>query len=223
MTTLSTRAGAAPYTRLFLNVYDLWVVKISNSVGWRCNRKHFVDLYRQYIGHRHLEVGPGSGWALANIDLPADIDLTLLDLNANSLTHTASRLDVAVTRIQHDVLVPLDTRVDTFDSVSINYVLHCLPGDWSTKAAALTNLARMLKPEGVLFGSTVIGVDQSFTVLGAALMFAYNKIGAFDNRRDDVPGLRRLLSDGFEHVEVTMVGNVAIFVARRPRTTTSTQ
>lgn len=223
MTTLSTRAGAAPYTRLFLNVYDLWVVKFSNSFGWRCNRDHFVDLYRQYIGHRHLEVGPGSGWALANIDLPADIDLTLLDLNANSLTHTASRLDVAVTRIQHDVLVPLDTRVDTFDSVSINYVLHCLPGDWSTKAVALTNLARMLKPEGVLFGSTVIGVDQSFTVLGGALMFAYNKIGAFDNRRDDVPGLRRLLSDGFEHVEVTMVGNVAIFVARRPRTTTSTQ
>ena len=223
MTTLSTRAGAAPYSRLFLNVYDLWVVKISNSFGWRCNRKHFDDFYRQYIGHRHLEVGPGSGWALANIDLPADIDLTLLDLNANSLTHTASRLDVAVTRIQHDVLAPLHTRVDTFDSVSINYVLHCLPGDWSTKAAALTNLARMLKPEGVLFGSTVIGVDQSFTVLGAALMFAYNKIGAFDNRRDDVPGLRRLLSDGFEHVEVTMVGNVAIFVARRPRTTTSTQ
>ncbi|MBY4130336.1 class I SAM-dependent methyltransferase [Rhodococcus fascians] len=219
MTTLSTRAGAAPYSRLFLNVYDPWVVKISNSVGWRCNRRHFVDLYRQHIGHRHLEVGPGSGWALANIDLPADIDLTLLDLNANSLTHTASRLDVAVTRIQHDVLAPLDTSVDTFDSVSINYVLHCLPGDWSTKAAALTNLRRMLKPEGVLFGSTVIGVDQSFTVLGAALMFTYNKIGAFDNRRDDVPGLRRLLSDGFEQVEVTMVGNVAIFVARRPRTT----
>ncbi|MFI8565982.1 methyltransferase [Rhodococcus sp. NPDC078407] len=219
MTMLSTRAGAAPYTRLLLTVYDLWVIRISNSFAWRCNSAHFVDLYRQHIGRRHLEVGPGSGWALANIDLPTEFDLTLLDLNANSLNHTASRLGVTVTQIKHDVLVPLDERTDTFDSVSINYVLHCLPGDWSTKAAALTNLARTLKPEGVLFGSTVIGIDHSFNMLGKALMFAYNKIGAFDNRRDDLPGLRRLLSDRFEQVEVTMVGNVAIFVGRRPRTT----
>ncbi|MDV6261795.1 class I SAM-dependent methyltransferase [Rhodococcoides yunnanense] len=218
MATLSTRAGAAPYSTLFLRVYDLWVIRLSNSYGWRCNRNYFVDLYRQNIGHRHLEVGPGSGWALANIDLPTDIELTLLDLNANSLAHTASRLNVAVRQIQHDVLVPLDEGVEKFDSVSINYVLHCLPGDWSTKGAALTNLAGMLKPEGVLFGSTVIGVDQRFTVLGTALMFAYNKIGAFGNRRDDLPGLRRLLSEIFEQVEVTMVGNVAIFVARGPRT-----
>ncbi|OZC44514.1 hypothetical protein CH294_21745 [Rhodococcus sp. 14-2483-1-1] len=218
MTTLSTRAGAAPYTKLVLRLYDLWVIRLSNSFGWRCNRAHFVDLYRRHIGHRHLEVGPGSGWALANIDLPTDIDLTLLDLNANSLDHTASRLDVPLTLIEHDVLVPLDKSIEKFDSVSINYVLHCLPGDWSTKAAALTNLAEKLTPEGVLFGSTVIGADQSFTVLGKALMFAYNQTGVFGNRQDDLPGLRRSLSETFEQVEVTMVGNVAIFVARQPRT-----
>ncbi|WP_032377923.1 class I SAM-dependent methyltransferase [Rhodococcoides fascians] len=218
MTSLSTRAGAAPYTKLVLRLYDLWVIRLSNSFGWRCNRAHFVDLYRRHIGHRHLEVGPGSGWALANIDLPADIDLILLDLNANSLEHTASRLDVALTLIEHDVLVPLDESIEKFDSVSINYVLHCLPGDWSTKAVALTNLAETLTPEGVLFGSTVIGVDQRFTALGKALMFAYNQTGVFENRQDDLPGLRRSLSEIFEQVEVTMVGNVAIFVARRPRT-----
>ncbi|QII06231.1 class I SAM-dependent methyltransferase [Rhodococcoides fascians A25f] len=218
MTSLSTRAGAAPYTKLVLRLYDLWVIRLSNSFGWRCNRAHFVDLYRRHIGHRHLEVGPGSGWALANIDLPADIDLTLLDLNANSLEHTASRLDVALTLIEHDVLVPLDESIEKFDSVSINYVLHCLPGDWSTKAVALTNLAETLTPEGVLFGSTVIGVDQRFTALGKALMFAYNQTGVFENRQDDLPGLRRSLSEIFEQAEVTMVGNVAIFVARRPRT-----
>ncbi|OZD10293.1 hypothetical protein CH275_01020 [Rhodococcus sp. 06-235-1A] len=217
MSTLSTRAGAAPYTKLVLRVYDLWVVLISNNYGWRCNRAHFSDLYRQHIGHRHLEVGPGSGWALANIDLPADIELTLLDLNANSLDHTASRLNLSLTLIEHDVLLPLNASVDKFDSVAINYVLHCLPGEWSTKATALTNLARTLTPEGVLFGSTVIGVDQNFSVLGKVLMFAYNKFGVFGNRRDDLPGLRRVLSERFEHVEVTMVGNVALFVARRPR------
>lgn len=218
MTTLSTRAGAAPYTKLVLRLYDLWVIRFSNTYGWRCNRDHFVDLYRRHVGHRHLEVGPGSGWALANIDLPTDIDLTLLDLNANSLDHTASRLDVPVRLMEHDVLTPLDANIEKFDSVSINYVLHCLPGDWSTKAAALTNLAQTLTPEGVLFGSTVIGVDQNFNVLGKALMLAYNNTGVFGNRQDDTPGLRRLLSEIFEQVEVTMVGNVAIFVAGRRRT-----
>ncbi|MCJ0893934.1 class I SAM-dependent methyltransferase [Rhodococcus sp. ARC_M5] len=216
MTAPSTRPGAAPYSKLFLAIYDLWVIRLSNDYGWRCNRKHFVDLYREHIGRRHLEVGPGSGWVLANIDLPSDIDLTLVDLNANSLEHTASRLDVSPTLIEHDVMLPLPENVDTFDSASINYVLHCLPGDWSTKSRALTNLADVLTPDGVLFGSTVIGVDQKYTTLGAALMFAYNRIGAFGNRCDDLPGLRQLLSERFEHVDVTMVGNVALIVAKNP-------
>ena len=216
MTAPSTRPGAAPYSKLFLAVYDLWVIRLSNDYGWRCNRRHFVDMYREHIGRRHLEVGPGSGWILANIDLPTDIDLTLVDLNANSLEHTTSRLHVSPTLIAADVMQPLPENVGTFDSVSINYVLHCLPGDWSTKSVALTNLADALSPDGVLFGSTVIGVDQKYTALGAALMFAYNKIGAFGNRRDDLPGLRQLLSDRFEQVEVTMEGNVALFVAKNP-------
>lgn len=216
MATPSTRPGAAPYSKFFLSLYDLWVIRLSNDYGWRCNRAHFIDLYRAHIGHRHLEVGPGSGWVLANVDLATDIDLTLVDLNVNSLEHTASRLGIVPTLIEHDVMLPLHESVAQFDSVSINYVLHCLPGDWSIKSVALTNLTKALTPEGVLFGSTVIGVDQKYTTLGAALMFAYNRIGAFGNRGDDLPGLRKLLTDRFEHVEVTMVGNVALFVARRP-------
>ncbi|OZE26047.1 hypothetical protein CH256_17610 [Rhodococcus sp. 05-2254-6] len=53
-----------------------------------------------------------------------------------------------------------------------------------------------------LFGSTVIGVEQTYKVCG--------------ERRDDLPGLRQVLADRFEQVEVTMVGNVAFFVARHP-------
>ncbi|MEK8071535.1 class I SAM-dependent methyltransferase [Rhodococcoides navarretei] len=175
--------------------------------------------FRRPVSRAHRSApprSPGSGWVLANIDLPSDIDLTLVDLNASSLEHTASRLDVSPTLIEHDVMLPLPENVDSFDSVSINYVLHCLPGDWSTKSAALTNLADALAPDEVLFGSTVIGVDQKYTTLGAALMFVYNRIGAFGNRDDDLPGLRQLLSDRFEHVDITMVGNVALFVAKNP-------
>lgn len=53
-----------------------------------------------------------------------------------------------------------------------------------------------------LFGSTVIGVEQTYKVCG--------------ERRDDLPGLRQVLADRFEQVEVTMVGTVALSVTRRP-------
>lgn len=192
MTSDSTQAGAAPYSsNLFLNVYDLWVMRLSNSYAWRCNRQNFLDLYNGRIGQRHLEVGPGSGWLLANAQLPQDVDLTLTDLSPNSLQHTSSRLHIPTTSIEHDVLEPFDDTIGKFDSISINYVLHCLPGDWSTKDAAFDNLAALLKPQGVLFGSTVIGVDQRYTLFGKALMTAYNKIGAFGNWHDDLPGLKK--------------------------------
>lgn len=210
------QAGAAPYSKYFLSIYDIWVIRLSNDYAWRCNRRHFVDLYNRNVGCRHLEVGPGSGWILANSDLRTDIDLTLADLNRNSLDHSASRLDVATTLIEQDVLQPFDESIQKFDSVSINYVLHCLPGDWTTKATALDNLVRVLNPGGVLFGSTVIGVDQRYTMFGKALMNAYNSIGAFGNRNDDLPGLRAALGRRFGHVEVNMVGNVALFAAREP-------
>lgn len=220
MTSDTTQAGAAPYSsNLFLNVYDLWVMRLSNSYAWRCNRQNFLDLYNGRIGHRHLEVGPGSGWLLANADLPAEADLTLSDLSPNSLKHTASRLQIPTTLIEQDVLEPFAENVEAFDSISLNYVLHCLPGDWSTKAAAFDNLAEKLKPGGVLFGSTVIGVDQRYTLFGKALMTAYNKIGAFGNWHDDLPGLEKALNSRFEHVKVDMIGNVALFVAEDPRAT----
>jgi ubiquinone/menaquinone biosynthesis C-methylase UbiE len=217
MTSNSTKAGAAPYTKAFLSIYDVWVIHLSNDYGWQCNRRNFLELYNKHVGHRHLEVGPGSGWILANASLPGTIDLTLTDLNRNSLDHTAARLDTPTTLIEHDVLHPFDNSIEKFDSISINYVLHCLPGNWTTKAAALSNLAAKLQPNGTLFGSTVIGVGQKYTLLGKALMSAYNAIGAFGNRHDDLPGLRSELESRFDDVEVTMVGNVALFVARGPR------
>ena len=53
--------------------------------------------------------------------------------------------------------------VGPFDSAALSYVLHCLPGPQSQKAAAIRNAAAVLAPEGVLFGGTVLGNVVSCT------------------------------------------------------------
>lgn len=214
MTGLDARAGAAVYSAFTLRLYDIWVIRLSNSFGWRCRSSYFLDSYRRHLARRHLEVGPGSGWALANIELPPDIDLTLLDLNSKSLDHTQTRLDVATTRLEHNILEPFAREIAPFDSISINYVLHCLPGRWADKKAAVSTLSRSLTPNGVLFGSTVLGANQRFNPFGRALMAVYNRTGVFSNRSDDLHGLRAVLSEYFDRVEIDLVGNVALFVAR---------
>ncbi|QNG20766.1 class I SAM-dependent methyltransferase [Rhodococcus triatomae] len=213
------RAAAAPYSEWFLKVYDLWVVHLSNSWAWRCHRRNFLDLYAAHLGARHLEVGPGSGWALAHSDLPAGTEVTLLDLNPNSLAHTRRRIDerAAVATIRHDVFAALPDGTGPFDSVAIHYVLHCLPGAWPTKSGALANLAAALDENGTLFGSTVLGVGPRRNPFAWALTEAYNRVGAFHNRTDDLPGLEAALSASFHSVQVWVVGNVALFVAREPR------
>lgn len=50
-----------------------------------------------------------------------------------------------------------------------------------------------------------------------ALSEAYNRLGAFHNRDDDYDGLVEALRVSFGRVEVSQVGNVALFVASKPK------
>ena len=45
----------------------------------------------------------------------------------------------------------------------------------------------------------------------------YNGRGSFDNHLDTEDGLREILADGFEHVELDVVGSIAIFFGLGPR------
>jgi hypothetical protein len=87
----------------------------------------------------------------------------------------------------------------------------------SRKAAAIRNIASVLARDGVVFGSTVLGLAGDQTRLSRAVLRLFNRRGAFDNLGDTADGLRTILDESFETVDLSVVGAVAIFVARRPR------
>jgi hypothetical protein len=87
----------------------------------------------------------------------------------------------------------------------------------SRKAPAVANVAAVLAPDGVLFGATVLGTTGPQTRLSRLVLSAFNRQGGFDNLDDTADGLREILAASFEHVDIDMVGSVAIFAATTPR------
>lgn len=218
MTDGDVHRGARIYSTPVLGFYDLLVVRLSNSWAWRCPSRLMLDRYDRFLGRHHLDVGPGTGWYLAHAELPAAAEITLLDLNSNSLDRAAARTGGAVrSRVVADVLAPLPDTLGPFDSVAVNYVLHCLPGTWADKGTAIEHLAARLADDGVLFGSTILGRGAGHNLPGRGLMALYNALGIFHNRDDDEIGLETVLRQNFAQVSIDVVGTVAMFSASAPR------
>ena len=136
--------GQAVYTTRTLRAYDAVVVKLSNSLVWRCPARDILAQYDRYVSAAHLDVGPGTGYYLDRCRFPADAPaITLLDANLDVLRYAARRLERygPATRAG-DVLKPIDVEPASFRSVALSYVLHCLPGALDAKAAAFDNVIR---------------------------------------------------------------------------------
>jgi SAM-dependent methyltransferase len=208
-------AGQATYTPGFLRAYDLVVVKLSNSWVWRCPAQDIQRFYDRHLTGNHLEVGPGTGYYLDRATFPDDTPsprLTLLDPNPDVLDHAGRRLERYRPAVHlANALEPIDLPAGTFDSAALSFVLHCMPGDMTTKTAALDHLVPLVKPGGVVFGTTILnrGVDQTF--LARRLTPLYNRKGIFSNADDDLDGLRTALSSRFDRYDLDVTGSVALF------------
>jgi hypothetical protein len=210
-------AGQAVYSARTLRLYDALVLGFSNRFLWRCPTAALLALYDANVSGNHLDAGVATGFFLDRCRFPSAAPrLGLLDLNPLCLETAAAR--VARYRpetIRANVLAPIEAATEPFDSLGITYLLHCLPGPMSRKAAAFANLKPLLVDGGRVFGATILGRGVRHTALGRRLMDFYNSRGIFGNAEDDHDGLHAALAAQFRDVELQHCGAVALFTARR--------
>ena len=135
-----------------------------------------------------------------------------MDLNRNTLEFASKRIArFKPETFEQNILEPINTEIEPFDSVGINFLFHCVPGSIVEKAIAFDHLKKLMNPGCRVFGSTILqeGVPRSWAA--RKLMDIYNKKGIFANSDDDLAGLESGLSNRFDNVVTEVVGCVALF------------
>lgn len=209
-------AGQAIYTKRALSAYDFIVLRVSNRLLWKCPTRHLVEHYNRHVTANHLDIGVGTGFFLDHCQFPSQTPrLALMDLNQAALDFASRR----VARYKpetyiRNVLEPISLDSTKFNSVGINYLLHCVPGSIESKAVAFDHLKALMNPGAVLFGSTLLqgGVDRNW--FAKRLMDLYNRKGIFSNENDDLDALKRVLGHRFGSISVEVVGCAALFSGR---------
>lgn len=212
-------AGQAAYSRSMLRIYDLLVNVVSNHVVWRCPTRQLRALYDQCVTSNHLDVGVGTGYFLDRCRFPGEQPrLVLMDLNEDCLAAAAARVGrYRPQTVRRNVLEPLNWDGDRFDSIGLNYVLHCLPGTMQQKAVVFDHLRPLLAPGGVLFGSTLLADRIAEHVLARRLSAFYNGRGIFSNMGDTLPALEAAVRTRFDDVHVRVIGCAVLFELRTSR------
>jgi len=212
---LDSTAGAEVYSEKTLRIYDLLVLRFSNTFLWRCSAAKALSFFNRNVSGNHLDVGVGSGYFLEHGRFPQDTRLVLMDLNPQCLDYAKARAVVAnVSTAQADVLEPIEWSEDKFDSINLGYLLHCLPGTMKQKYMVFENLKPLMNEGGVLFGSTILGEGQKPNWAARKLMAFYNSKGIFSNQQDNLEDLRANLEKYFKDVTIEVIGEVALFRGR---------
>lgn len=203
------------YTGFILWIYDLWVVGFNCSFAWMCPSNVMVKHYNKYVSANHLDLGIGTGYYLDKCKFPSeDVKLTIMDMNNSTLDKAEYRLRRynPQTYLQN-ALEPIKHDVSKFDSIGINFLMHCIPGHFSEKGVVFTNLKKQLNPNGVLFGSTILNHSIKKNFFGKFFLDWFNKEGVFNNLEDTEEALEKSLRSTFNYYKITIKGSVAMFCA----------
>jgi SAM-dependent methyltransferase len=212
---LDATPGQAVYSGRILAIYDTAVLRIAQPFAWRCPSRRILELYNDHVSVDHLDIGVGTGYFLDRCEFHQEKSrITLLDMNPNSLAAARRRLRrYSVHTHRANVLDPIDLPAESFGSVGMNCLLHCLPGGLPDKAPALANIRALMRPGAPLFGSTVLVRGVRHNLLGKCLVSSWNRRGIWSNLEDDLGGLHAVLEASFARHTIEVVGRSAVFVA----------
>ena len=207
------KAGQSVYSNMGLAIYDILVLSISSPYIWKCPTKKILEHFNKNITNNHLDVGVGTGYFMDkcsfSIDKPT---VAIMDLNENSLNATEKRIKrYKPKKYRENILGELTTINEKYDSISINYLLHCLPGNLVSKDKVFENLLPLLNKNGVLFGSTILSDGVTKNTMANRLMSFYNKKKIFCNEEDSLESLESVLASRFNKYSIKVVGCVALF------------
>jgi len=208
------RSGQSVYSKWLLVIYDFMVIVLSNRFIWHAPKKKTVRYYSKHVSNNHLDIGAGTGYFLDKCTFPQPLRLAVMDMNPNCLEKTSRRVHRYSPELyQMDIFKPLKIE-KRFDSCSLNFFFHCLPGDMASKMVVFDNLREVLNPGATVFGTTVLYTGVAKSRWAEKLMVFYNKKKIFCNSGDSLKALAAGLEKRFSDYELTVVGCVAFFVAK---------
>jgi len=200
------------FNTVMISMYDFLVYRVVSQYIWGCSNALLIQRYQHYVSPHHLEVGVGTGYLVDKSD--ANISrLDLMDLSRACLRKSSKRLHrYYPSVIRHNVLEKPLEEDKRYDSIGINYVMHCVAGDFTDKTIVFGNLKKLLTNRGVIFGATVLKTDQSSTRAKTFMRFL-NLIGIFNNANDKYDDLKYELEKHFRHVNIFISdhSSVALF------------
>lgn len=211
--------SATGYSHVILELYNFLILKLSSVLIWRCRTQRLIQLYRSHVSRQHLEVGVGTGYLLNRAVFPSHwVTLHILDCNAKVLRHAYYRL-----ARYNPVMVLCDLMSDDWpalpkqQSIGMNYVWHALEGSLQERGRVFGKLAAQLSENGVLFGSSVVGIHDRMPKLSQQVSRHWLRVGLFNNQSDQPDTLRAILKEYFLEVSVWQEGQVMLFVAKHPK------
>lgn len=212
------QTAAVFYRRPLLAAYNLFVLGTMSRFMWRCPRGRMLAHYDRQVGANHLDIGPGTGWFLDRCSFPVESpSITLLDLNEVALSTAADRIRRYRPQLRvGDAFKPLTLGAERFDSVGMNFLLHCMPGTMEQKSVVFDHVAPFLRPGARVFGSTVLGEGPHHTRRSRKLLDKLNRSEVFSNLDDRLDDLDEQLRSRFTDVETVRSGTVCLFAARHP-------
>ncbi|MFC1995450.1 class I SAM-dependent methyltransferase [Chloroflexota bacterium] len=211
------KAGISLYSKSFLSVYDWVALGFNLRFLWKCPSGNLLNLYNKYVSGNHLDIGVGTGYFMDRCKFPSQNPrITLMDLNKNSLEVARKRLARYDPQVYiGNALEKLNTNNQTYDSIGMMNLLHCLQGDMSTKGIVFHNADEILNPGGIIFGSTIMSKGVKHNPFAAMNLKICNHKGIMANLEDDIEVLRSNLNGKFSDSSVETIGSIALFWAKK--------